>query len=50
MAERSVEELVKKYTPNHYKEWEREQEMLEAIRETLIGKGWRRKRECDERG
>ena len=49
MTGKVIEELVKKYTPNHHKEWEREQEMLEAIRETLVGRGWRRKRERDEK-
>ena len=38
-----IEELVKKYTPNHYKEWEREQKILERIKEFLMGKRWREK-------
>ena len=50
MTGRVVEELVRKYTPDYYKEWKKEQRVLEAIRETLIGRGWRRKKERDGRG
>ena len=48
MTGKVVEELVRKYTPDYYKEWKKEQRVLEAIRETLIGRGWRRKRERDK--
>jgi len=44
MTGKVIEGLVKKYTPNYHREWNKEQEMLETIRETLIGRGWRRKR------
>ena len=44
MANIGIEELIKKYTPDYHEEWKKEQEMLEAIRETLVGRGWRRKR------
>jgi len=40
-----IEELIKKYTPNHYKEWEREQKILERIKEILMGGGWIKKGE-----